>query len=320
MTIPAMIAPNTGEKPTAEVVDSDVDEMLVTLREQRRSWAPVERVPVKGDQVVFEYIAETEAGRVPAQGHQRLAIVIGSSGFEALEGALSTLSPGGTAAVDLEFPATFRDAALAGLKAKVDLKVVTVAEPRLPEVDDTFVKGFGIADGSTETLRKEIRANLERELKQATVSLLKVNLIEALVARMPDLEIPDSMVRAEASSLAARAAAQAGREPNPADAEAFMAKAEGRVRGGLLMGEIARQNSLRLDGGRVRSTIETIAQTYEDPAEVIQLYYGNQQLLSQVENTVLEEQVVDWVMDKARVTQRNMKFQDVITAATGANR
>ena len=85
------------------------------------------------------------------------------------------------------------------------------------------------------------------------------------------------------------------------------------------MGEIARQNSLRLDGGRVRATIETIAQTYEDPAEVIQLYYGNQQLLSQVENTVLEEQVVDWVMDKAQVTPRNMKFQDVIKAATGAN-
>ena len=308
------------EKPTAEVLDSDVDEMLVTLREQRRSWNPVERAPAKGDQVIFEYVAETDTGRVPVQGHQRLGIVMGSSGFDALELALSTLSPGQSGEANLEFPASFRDGALAGQKARVELKVNTVSESRLPDVDESFVKGGGIADGNIETLRKEIRANLDRELRQATVSLLKVKLIEALVARMPDLEIPDSMVRAEANSLAARAAAQSGREPNPADAEAFMEKAAGRVRGGLLMGEIARQNSLRLDGGRVRSTIEIIAQTYEDPAEVIQLYYGNQQLLSQVENTVLEEQVVDWVLDKAKVTERNMKFQEVITAATGANR
>ena len=307
------------ERPTAEVMETDVDEMLVTLREQRRSWSPVERVPATGEQVLFEYVAETDAGRVPAHGHQRLAVVLGSSGFGALESALSTLAPGQTTNVELEFPANFRESALAGQKAKVELKVTTVSESRLPEVDEAFVRGFGITDGSTDSLRKEIRANLERELKQATVSLLKVNLIAALVKVMPDLEIPDSIVRQEASSLAARAAAQQGREASSTDGDAFLDKAAGRVRGGLLMGEIARQNSLRLDGGRVRSTIETIAQTYEDPAEVIQLYYGNQQLLSQVENTVLEEQVVDWVMDKAQVTPRNMKFQDVIKAATGAN-
>lgn len=307
------------EKPTAQVLESDVDDMLVTLREQRRSWSPAERAPAKGDQVLFEYVAETAAGRVPAQGHQRLAIITGASGFDALESALSGLSAGENAVVELEFPPTFRETALAGQKAKVELKVTSVSESRLPEADETFIKGFGISEGTTESLRKEIRANLERELKQATVSLLKVNIIKALVNVMPDLEIPDSIVRQEAASLASRVAAQQGREANPAEASTFMEKAAGRVRGGLLMGEIARQNSLRLDGSRVRSTIENIAQTYEDPSEVIQLYYGNQQLLSQVENTVLEEQVVDWVMDKAKVTERDMKFQDVITAATGAN-
>ena len=307
------------EKPTATVLESDVDDMLVTLREQRRSWSPVQRTPAKGDQVLFEYVAETDAGRVPAQGHQRLAIIMGSSGFDALEAALSALSAGESTTVELEFPPSFRETALAGQIAKAELKVTTVSESRLPEVDEAFIKGFGISDGTTESLRKEIRANLERELRQATVSLLKVNIIGALVNVLPDLEIPESIVRQEAANLAARAAAQQGREANPEDAAAFMEKAAGRVRGGLLMGEVARQNSLRLDGSRVRSTIESIAQTYEDPSEVIQLYYGNQQLLSQVENTVLEEQVVDWVMDKANVTQRDMKFQDVITAATGAN-
>jgi trigger factor len=99
-----------------------------------------------------------------------------------------------------------------------------------------------------------------------------------------------------------------------------MDRAVSRVRGGLLMGELARQNNIRIDSGRVRQTIETIAQTYENPAEVVQLYYNNQQLLAQVENTAMEEQVVDWVMENAKVSNKEMKFQEVISSATGANK
>jgi trigger factor len=308
------------DKPVATVTPADVDDMLATLREQRRSWNPVERAPQAGDQILFDYVAHIDEQRIPAEGNQRLAIIMGASGFDSLESALSGLQAGEETTAELKFPENFREPALAGQKARVELKTFAVSESVLPEVDEEFIQGFGVADGTAASLRSEIQENLERELKQAMASVLKVRIINALVNTMPDLAVPDSIVRREAASLAARAAAQEGRQPAAEETPAYLGRAESRVRGGLLMGEIARQNSIRINGAKVRQTIETIAQTYEDPTEVVQLYYGNEQLLAQVENQVLEEQVVDWVMENAKVSSIEMKFKDVISAASGANR
>lgn len=308
------------ERPQAEVTDADVEDMLKTLREQRSEWVEVDRAPASKDQVLFEYAGHTDDGRVPESGYHKLAIAMGVSGFDSLEAALQNVKAGDATEAELEFPENFREPALAGRKARVELKVSKVSEMKSPEVDEEFIKSFGIADGSLETLHKEIRSNLERELKQAATSLVKVQIIEKLMTLMPELEVPEGMVRQEANSLAARAAAQAGRQPAPEEAAAFMGKAGERVRAGLLMGEISRQNSIRIDQARVRNAIETIAQTYEDPNEVIQLYYGNPQLMSQVENIVLEEQVVDWVLENAKVSPKEMKFKDVISSASAAGR
>ena len=308
------------DRPQADVADEDVDDMLNTLREQRRQWVAVERTPQANDQVLFEYAGHTEAARVPENGHQLLAIAMGASGFDGLEAVLKDMQAGDESEAQLEFPADFREKALAGKQARVELKVTRVSEARLPEVDEDFIRSFGIEDASIDTLRKEIRSNLERELKQAATSLVKVQIIEKLLGLMPDLEMPEGLVRQEAASLAARLASQAGRQAAPEEVAAFMGKASERVRAGLLMGEISRQNNIRIDPARVRSAIETIAQTYEDPNEVIQLYYSNPQLSAQVENIVLEEQVVDWVLENAKVSPREMKFKEVISAATMAGR
>lgn len=308
------------DRPQAEVADDDVDDMLHTLREQRRQWVAVERAPEKNDQVLFEYVGHTEIGRVPENGHQLLAIAMGASGFDSLEAALKNMKAGDECEAELQFPENFREKALAGKQARVELKVTKVSEAQLPEVDEDFIRSFGIEDGSIDTLRKEIRSNLERELKQAATSVVKVQITQKLLSLMPELEIPEGVVRQEAASLAARAASQVGREAAPEDAAAFMSKAGDRVRAGLLMGEISRQNNIRIDQARVRNAIETIAQTYEDANEVIQLYYSNPQLTAQVENIVLEEQVVDWVLENAKVSAKEMKFKEVISAATMASR
>lgn len=309
------------EKPAAEVTEADVDDMLDTLRQQRRRFEPVERAPQEGDQVKFEYAAYTDDGtRIPAEDREKLALVMGSSGFEALEQALAGLDPGQETETELEFPQGFREEALAGKRARTEVRVNEVGEATLPEVDEEFIKSFGVEDGTLESLRREIRANLERELHQATLSLMKVQIIEALMNHMPDLQLPDSLVRQEAASLAARAAAQEGREPQAEEAANYMEQAGRRVRGGLIMGEIARQNGLRIDSARVRAAIESIAQTYENPTEVIQLYYGNPQMMSQVENSVLEEQVVDWVLENAKVTAKPTPFKDVIANASNVSR
>jgi trigger factor len=308
-------------RPETEVSEDDVDEMMLTLRNQRQEWEPVERTAQEGEQVLIEYVAETDEGRVPEEGRQRLAIIMGDSGFDELEKAVSEISPGEEKeALEISFPDDYREPSLAGNTAKVDLSVVSVSVGKIPEVDEAFINSFGVEDGTEESLRKEIRANLERELKQATNSLLKLQLIGELVKSRPDLEVPESIVRQEAASMAAQVAQSQGLEPDPAMAEAFMEQAQGRVRGGLLLGELAQQNGIRIDGARVRQAIETLASTYEQSADVVQLYYSNQQLLQQVENSVLEEQVVDWVMENAKVNPREMKFQEVINEAAQANR
>ncbi|MCH8057369.1 MAG: trigger factor [Proteobacteria bacterium] len=305
-------------RPETEVSDEDVDEMLQTLREQRKEWNLVERTAQAGDQVVIEFVAETDEGRVPAQGKQRLTIIMGESGFDDLDSAIAEIPAGEEKKVELEFPQSYREPSLAGNQARVELQVVSVSAGSLPEVDEDFIKGFGVADGLHESMRQEIRGNLERELAQAIKSMMKTRLIDELVKTMPELEVPSSIVRDEARRMAAQALSSPATEPDEAVVKAFMEIAEGRVRGGLLMGELAQQNDIQIEPARVREAIEIIANTYEEPAEIMQMYYGNQQLLQQVEIAVLDEQVVDWVLKNAKVTSQKMTFQEVLSRAPKA--
>ncbi len=305
-------------RPETEVTDEDVDEMLQTLRKQRREWSLVERTAQAGDQVVIEYAAKTDQGRVPAQGRQKLTIIMGESGFDDLESAIAEIPAGEEKNIELEFPQNYREPSLAGNQARVELQVVSVSEGSLPEVDEDFIKDFGVADGLTESLHQEIRGNLERELAQAIKSMMKTRLIDELVKSMPDIEVPSGIVRDEARRMAAQMLSSSATEPDEAMVKAFMEIAEGRVRGGLLMGELAQQNGIQIEPARVRKAIEIIANTYEEPAEIMQMYYGNQQLLQQVEIAVLDEQVVDWVLENAKVTTQKMTFKEVLSGAPKA--
>ena len=311
------------EQPATDITGEDVDDMLNTLREQRKTWNPVERTAEQGDQVLIDYVARMKDTRVPAEGKERVAVIMGESGFDELENAIASIATGEKDKTKLTFPEDFRQAALAGKQAKVKLEVVSVSEGVLPEVDESFIQDFGVEDGELDTLKSEIRDNLERELKQAVNGMLKSQLIEKLIAEVPDLEVPKSIVREEAMAMATQIVQGQGQQLDPAKmepmmeqfAEQFTEQADRRVRAGFLMGEVAQQNSIRVDAARVREAIDTIASTYEEPTEVVQLYYGNQRLLQQVESSVMEEQVVDWVLENAKVTPKEMKFQEVITAA-----
>jgi trigger factor len=308
------------ESPVVEVKEEDIDEMLETLRKQRMAWTAVERTAQADDQVLLDYVAETDEGRVPPVGNQRFAIIMGESGFEELEEAIAGIPVGEEKNIELTFPEDFREPALAGKKAGVDLTIASISEGTLPAVDEEFIQGFGIEDGDLDTFRVEIRNNLERELKQATSTVLKARLIEMLLNASPDLEVPASIVRQEAVGMVSQILQAQGQQVEPEQMESlvepFMEQAEGRVRAGLLLSELAQQNNIHADPTKIREAIETAASTYEEPDEVIQMYYSNQQLLQQVESSVLEEQVVDWVLENAKVTPKEMNFQEVIAAAT----
>jgi trigger factor len=306
------------ERPQVSVVEDDVTEMLETLKKQRTKWNEVERKPAAGDQVLVEYTAKTDESTLPETGKLRLAIIIGQSGFEALENVVLKMSPKDEKETRLEFPADFREKALAGKHADVCLTLARVQESEVPKVDEEFAKSFGVASGDIEELKTEIRKNLERELVQAVNTQLKTQLAERLLEMYPDLEVPASIVTGEAHNMLQHMLRGAKLDITREMLDHFREPATKRVRSGLLLAELARQNKIKIDGPRVREAVELIAQTYEEPREVVQMYYSDERLLQSVENSVLESQVVDWVVAHARTTDKPMSFQEAINAATKA--
>ena len=306
------------ERPEVSVVDGDVTEMLETLKKQRIKWNGVDRKPVEGDQALLEYTAKTDEETIPEEGSLRLAVILGESGFEALEKAVKKMSPGDKKDIKLEFPAAFREVALAGKTAEVAVTLTEVQESEVPEIDEEFVKSFGVASGDIEELKTEIRNNLERELGQAVSTQLKTQLAERLLEMHPDLEVPASIVANESHNMLQQMLRGAKLDITMEMLEHFKEPATKRVGSGLLLAELAQQNEIKIDGPKVREAIELIAQTYEDPKEVVQMYYSDQRLLQSVENSVLESQVVEWVVDHAQVTEKPMSFQEAIAEATQA--
>ena len=300
----------------AEINDSDIDQMIETLQMQRRTWEAVERGAEAGDLVNLETVAQAADKRFPAEGVERGATVLGSNVMLAeIETALKGIKTGEEKTFDVKFPADWRVEDLAGKDAKVTVKAIKVSAPKVPEVDEAFIKSFGIKGGKLEKFREEVRSNLARELKGSLMGKLRAEVAAKLVAKFADVELPPKLIEAEANSLvesAKRQAQQRGMQNASYDPKEFMSQAKQRVAAGLLVGEIARQNNLKLEQKRVVETLNLIASTYEDPNQVIELYRNDQQLMSNLQHRVMEEQVIDWVAERAKATVKEVSFSDAI--------
>lgn len=295
-------------KPTASVTDADVEQMIETLRMQRRSWVQVERPAQEGDMVLFEYSAQGDGFRHPAEGTDRVGLVLGSNAYSPeLEQHLGGKTAGAEFTATVQFPETTRVPALAGKSAEVSGKVVRVQEPQLPAIDEAFAASFGVKEGGLERFREDVRSNLDRELKGVLMGRLKAGVVEKLVDAHPELELPQSMIENEARLLA--------RQANAPGEEAFVAYlpvARRRVAAGLLIAELARQNEIRLEPRRVSEALATIASTYEEPEKVVELYTRDPQLMNALRNRVLEDQVVEWIAEHAKHSEQVLSFNEVM--------
>lgn len=306
------------ERPVATVGDEDIDRMVENLRLQRRSWSAVTRPAQAGDAVDVHTWSQVGDDRMPAEGSENGVTVLGSGAmFKELEDALVGVSAGEDKVVDVTFPADWRVPALAGKSAQVHLHAERVSEPVTPEADAAFIKSFGVKSGEMEQFRGDIRTNLERELKGALMTRLRRAVGDQLIEAYSSVEMPPKLVEAEARAIVQQAAEQARRqgrnEQPPADAHlGFTDVARKRVLVGLLVGEVARRNQLMLDPKRVNESLRLIASTYEEPEQVIDLYRNDPQLMAGLQNRVMEEQVIDWIAERAQHTDRQMTFQDAI--------
>jgi len=307
------------DRVTSTVEETDIDGMLETLRQQRQEWHPVSRPAKEGDLVRVQTAAIKGDVRIPAEGWETGATVIGSNAMlPAMESQLAGLSTGEERELEVAFPADWRVSNLAGETVKVLVKIDQVAESFLPEIDEAFIKSFGVRSGKMEVFRKEVRANLERELKGTLMNRLRAEVATRLVNTFGNVEMPPRLVEFEARQLArstAENARQQGQVNVVESPEPFMVPARQRVAAGLLVGEIARRNGLSLDPARVRETMQLIASTYEDPGQVIELYRNDPNLMRGLQTRVMEEQVIDWIAERANAHEKVLSFAEVMRPA-----
>ncbi len=302
----------------AEVADADIDQMIENLRLQRRTFVQVERGAKEGDRVALETWSQAGDERLPAEGIEKGATLIGSGVmFSGIENALVGMAKGDEKEVTVDFPSDWRVPQLAGRQVQVHLKVTEVSEQNMPEVNKEFIRSFGVKGGDLEQFRRDIRSNLERELKGALMGRLRREVGEQLIASWSHVEMPPRLVQNEARNLLAQQVEQARRNGQqvqvPENAhENFLDAARKRVLVGLLVGEVARRNSLKLESKRLNETLNLIASTYEEPEQVVELYRNDPQLMSGLQGRVMEEQVIDWIAERAQHTEQALSFQEAI--------
>ena len=308
------------EKPVVEISEADLDKMVDVLRKQQATWAESQEAAKAEDRVTIDFVGSVDGEEF--EGGKATDFVLAMSqgrmipGFE--EGIVGHKA-GEQFDIDVTFPAEYHAENLKGKAAKFAITLKKVENIVLPELTEEFVKKFGNAK-SVDDLRAEIKKNMQRELNNAVTARVKNQVINGLIAQN-DIEVPAAAVAEEVDVLRQQAVQRFGGKPEMAaqlPAELFEADAKRRVQVGLLLSNVISQNELKVDEARVEAMIADIASAYEQPAEVVEYYAKNRQLTENIRNVVLEEQAVDAVLAKAKVTDKALSFDELMQSQVQA--
>jgi trigger factor len=304
-------------RPVVAITEADVDTMIETLRTRRVTWHAVERGAQERDRVEIRYHGTMADGEFPGIGNKEIAVIIGSGAMlPGFEEHLKGVKAGARVEFDLEIPADYRVERVAGRQVRFRVEARTVSAPELPAVDADFARAFGVSSGDLDEFRSEVRANMQRELEQVIASRIRTQVMDRLLDRIP-LEVPQALVEREIDRLReqlAPVASQAQDAPSP-PRNLFSEAAVRRVRLALIVREIVDANQITADPDRVRRKIEEIAGGYDDPAAAVRWYYEDKEEFSAVESLVLQDQVMDWVLERAQVTDEPISFDGIMRGA-----
>ncbi|THB84186.1 trigger factor [Pantoea allii] len=309
------------EKPVVEVTDADVDTMLDTLRKQQANWIESDAAAGPEDRATIDFNGSVDGEEFEGGKASDFVLAMGQGrmipGFE--EGVVGHKA-GETFTIDVKFPDDYHAETLKGKDAKFEIVLKKVETRELPELTEEFIKRFGVEDGSVAGLRTEVRKNMDRELKGAIRNRIKTQAIDGLV-EANEIDVPAALVDSEIDVLRRQAAQRFGGNEQQAlelPRELFEEQAKRRVVVGLLLGEVIRTHELKADEARVNTMIEEMASAYEDPQEVIEFYSKNNELMNNMRNVALEEQAVEAVLAKAKVTEKETNFQDLMNQTAQA--
>lgn len=297
----------TISRPQASVEDSDVDEMIEKLRTQRMVWTDVERAAQDGDTVTMNFKGMIDGELFEGGSADAVPLVLGSNSMiDGFESGLLGAAAGDERTLELKFPEDYRAEQFAGKDVVFDVTVVKVAEGTLPEIDNDFVKAFGLEEGGEAELRAEVSKNMEQELSQKIKGKTKDQVMDVLRDNNP-MDIPAAMVAQESEAMKQQAMQdmqQNGQQSTfDLPASIFEEQAKKRVHLGLLVAQIIDTEKMDANDDELRSTIEEMANSYEKPEDVVKYYMDNEQQKASIKNLVLENKVVDWVMEQTKVEE-----------------
>ncbi|KPZ13403.1 Trigger factor [Pseudomonas syringae pv. viburni] len=308
------------ERLSADVADSDLDNMLEVLRKQNVRFEVADRAAQNEDQLNIDFVGKVD-GEVFAGGSATATQLVLGSGrmIPGFEDGLVGAKAGEERVLNVTFPEDYQNLDLAGKAAEFTVTVNTVSEPKLPELNEEFFKQFGIKETGIEGFRTEVRKNMERELRQAIKSKVKNQVMDGLLAANP-IEVPKALLENEVNRLRVQAVQQFGGniKPDQLPAELFEEQAKRRVELGLIVAEVVKQFDLKPDDARVREMIQEMASAYQEPEQVVAWYYKNEQQMNEVRSVVLEEQVVDTVLQKASVTDKSVSYEEAVKPVEAA--
>ncbi|UOO82737.1 trigger factor [Uruburuella testudinis] len=308
------------EKVTAEVGDAEIDKTIDILRQQRTRFNHVEREAQNGDRVIIDF--EGKIDDVPFEGgsSKNYPFVLGNGQMlPEFEAGVLGLKEGESKDVEVNFPEDYHGKDVAGKTAVFTITLNNVSEAVLPEVDEQFAKALGIEDGDVAKMREEVKKNVAREVSRRTQEQTKEAVMEALL-KSTEIQLPKALVADEAARLAAemkqnfvnQGMADAANLDLPADM--FNEQAERRVALGLILAKLVEENKLEPTEEQIKAVVSEFAESYEDPQEVIEWYFADQQRLQGPTSLAIEANVVDFVLGKAKVSEKALSFDEVMGA------
>jgi trigger factor len=318
------------EKSAAAVTDAEIDKTIDILRKQRvhyhtkgESGAHGDGGPdtsaQKGDRITVDFVGKIDGVEFPGGQGENFPFVLGEGQMlKEFEDAALGLKTGDSKTFPLSFPADYHGKDVAGKTAEFTITVKNVEWAHMPEVDANFAKSLGVADGDLQKMRDDIRGNLEREVGNRIKARTKTSVMDALV-KVAELDVPKSLLEQDAERLAEMTRQdmrQRGIDVKdmPFPTDLFTSQADRRVRLGLILSELVKTNSLQATGEQVKAWVDDFAKAYEDPQQVVKYYFGDRNRLAEVEAMVIEENVVNHVLSKAKVTEKSVAFDELMNS------
>jgi len=301
-------------RPAAEVTEADIDAMVENLRAQRPTFESVEREGRDTDRVTMDFVGLMDGAAFEGSKGEDVSVLLGGGRMlREFELGIAGMKAGESRKLSIRYPDEYHNKALAGRTAEFDVSMKKVEEQRLPDLDDAFCREYGVFEGGMEQLRREVSENMNRELGQNVRARLKQQLLDRLLEANP-VEVPKALVDAQVREMQIEAARRIGAKdasqvPPP---EPFLDSARRRVALGILVGELIKTRGMQIDRSRVEGRLAEMAATYPDPEPMLKAYRQNPEAMRQVENLVLEDQVVDYLLERAKVTDQKTTFKEVM--------